>query len=57
MNGGSSVSIDKFVGNNYSYWKLCMEGYLQGKGLWDLLSSDDAVIVRESALKACICTL
>ncbi|KAH6807330.1 hypothetical protein C2S51_028438 [Perilla frutescens var. frutescens] len=41
MNGGSSASVDKLVGNNYSYWKLCMEAYLQGQDLWDLISGDD----------------
>ncbi|KAH6797558.1 hypothetical protein C2S52_022112 [Perilla frutescens var. hirtella] len=41
MNGGSSASVDKLVGNNYSFWKLCMEAYLQGQDLWDLISGDD----------------
>ncbi|KAA8521602.1 hypothetical protein F0562_012275 [Nyssa sinensis] len=48
MNGGSSVSVDKLVGNNYSYWKLCMEAYLQGQDLWDLISGDDAVILEDT---------
>lgn len=43
MNGGSSVSIDKFVGNDYSYWKLCMEAYLQGQDLWEVIYGDDVI--------------
>ncbi|KAA8515544.1 hypothetical protein F0562_018845 [Nyssa sinensis] len=52
MNGGSSVSVDKLVGNNYSYWKLCMEAYLQGQDLWDLISSDDVVIPEDTPQNA-----
>ena len=36
MNGGSAfmgIAMEKLVGNNYSYWKLCMEAYLQGQDL------------------------
>ena len=43
MNGGSSDSVDKLVGNNYSYWKLCMEAYLQGQDLWDLITGEDVI--------------
>ncbi|KAA8549541.1 hypothetical protein F0562_001441 [Nyssa sinensis] len=52
MNGGSSVSVDKLVGNNYSYWKLCMEAYLQGQDLWDLISGDDVVIPEDTPKNA-----
>ncbi|KAA8538840.1 hypothetical protein F0562_025532 [Nyssa sinensis] len=52
MNGGSSVSADKLVSNNYSYWKLCMEAYLQGQDLWDLISCDDAVIPEDTPQNA-----
>nr|DAD33270.1 TPA_asm: hypothetical protein HUJ06_012121 [Nelumbo nucifera] len=51
MNGGSAISnicVDKLVGNNYSYWKLCMEAYLQGQDLWDLIASDEAVIPADN---------
>ncbi|KAG6391252.1 hypothetical protein SASPL_149005 [Salvia splendens] len=41
MNGGSSISVDKLVANKYNYWKLCMEAYLQGHDLWDLISGED----------------
>ena len=40
MNGGSasmSIAVEKLIGNNYNYWKLCMEGYLQEQDLWDLI--------------------
>lgn len=43
MNGGNSVSVDKLVGNNYSYWKQCIEAYLQEQGLWNLISGDDVI--------------
>ena len=31
MNGGSAsmgIAMEKLVGNNYNYWKLCMEAYV-----------------------------
>ena len=37
MNGGSDsmgIVMKKLVGNNYNYWKLCMEAYLQRQDLW-----------------------
>ena len=40
MNGGGAsmgVAMEKIVVNNYIYWKLCMEAYLQGQDLWDLI--------------------
>nr|DAD25144.1 TPA_asm: hypothetical protein HUJ06_026608 [Nelumbo nucifera] len=46
MNGGNSASqmtIEKLVGTNYKYWRLCMEAYLQGQDLWDLASGDDTL--------------
>nr|DAD45748.1 TPA_asm: hypothetical protein HUJ06_003978 [Nelumbo nucifera] len=55
MNGGSVVSnicVDKLVGNNYSYWKLCMEAYLQGQDLWDLIASDEVVIPADNPQNA-----
>ena len=42
INGGSApvdIAMEKLVGNNYNYWKLCMEAYLQGQDLWDLIPS------------------
>lgn len=48
MNGENSVFVDKFVGNNYSYWNLCTEAYLQRQDLWDLISSNDVVILEDT---------
>lgn len=40
-NGSSQMSIEKLVGTNYQYWRLCMEAFLQGQDLWDLVCGDD----------------
>ena len=48
MNGGSSVSVDKLVCNNYSYLKLCMEAYLEGQDMSDFISGDDVVIPKDT---------
>ncbi|KAK9190308.1 hypothetical protein WN943_018912 [Citrus x changshan-huyou] len=47
MNGGSALShagVEKLVGNNYNYWKLCMQAYLQSQDLWSLISGDEIQI-------------
>lgn len=40
-NGGSSSNaqfgVEKLVGTNYNYWRMCMDTYLQGQDLWDLI--------------------
>ena len=44
MNGGSGASqltIEKLIGINYHYWRLCMEAYLQEQDLWDLITGED----------------
>ena len=44
MNGGSGSSqmtVKKLVGINYQYWWLCLEAYLYGQDLWDLVFGDD----------------
>ena len=44
MNGGSAstgIAMEELVGNNYNYWKLCIEAYLEGQDLWDLIGGDD----------------
>lgn len=33
----TQFGVEKFVGTNYSYWRMCMEAYLQGQDLWDLI--------------------
>ena len=42
--GSSQMTIEKLVGSNYQYRQLCMEAYLQGKNLWDLVSGDDTLL-------------
>lgn len=48
INGGSSSNtqygVDKLVGTNYKYWRMCMEAYLQGQDLWELVSGTDGQI-------------
>ena len=51
MNGGNSLSqleVEKLVGENYNYWKLSMEAYLQGQDLWDLVFGAYAVILEDT---------
>ena len=59
MNGGSasmsistSIAMEKLVGNSYSYWKLCMEAYLQGQDLWDSIEGDDTEIPADTPQNA-----
>jgi len=33
--------VEKLVGSNYKYWQLCMEAFLQGQDLWDLMAGND----------------
>ncbi|KAK9293105.1 hypothetical protein L1049_021091 [Liquidambar formosana] len=33
---------DKLTGNNYEYWKVCLESYLMGQGLWGVVSGNEA---------------
>ena len=46
------IAMEKLVGNNYNYWKLCMEAYLLGQDLWDLIESDDTEIAAETPQNA-----
>nr|XP_009783311.1 PREDICTED: uncharacterized protein LOC104231940 [Nicotiana sylvestris] len=47
-NGGSSSNaqfgVEKLVGTNYKYWRMCMEAYLLGQDLWDLIVGAEADI-------------
>ena len=55
MNGGSAsmgIAMEKLVGNNYSYWTLCMEAYLHGQDLWDLIEGDDTKIPADTPQNA-----
>ena len=46
------VAMEKLVGNNYSYLKLCTEAYLQGQDLWDLIEGDDTDIPADTPQNA-----
>ena len=55
MNGGSAsmgIAMEKFVGNNYTYLKLCVEAYLQGQDLRDLIEGDDTEIPADTPQNA-----
>lgn len=43
-NGGNNSTaqfrVEKLVGTNYKYWKICMEAFLQGQALWELVGAD-----------------
>ncbi|KAK3005199.1 hypothetical protein RJ639_016441 [Escallonia herrerae] len=50
-NSGSNSTnygMEKLVGTNYNYWRLCMEAYLQGQDLWDLVDSADSDIPNDT---------
>ncbi|KAJ7949736.1 Retrovirus-related Pol polyprotein from transposon TNT 1-94 [Quillaja saponaria] len=42
----TNFGIEKLVGTNYNYWRLCMEAFLQGD-LWDLVDSSDSVTPQD----------
>ena len=46
------VGMEKLVGNNYNYGKLCMEAYLQEQDLWNLIEGDDTEIPVDTPQKA-----
>ncbi|KAJ9554092.1 hypothetical protein OSB04_018137 [Centaurea solstitialis] len=50
MNQGSTSQavVEKLTSDNYSYWKLCMEAYLQGQDLWDLICGAETVIPEDT---------
>ena len=49
MKGGAGqATVDKLVGNNYSYWKLCMEAYLEGQDLWELIAGAETTIPADT---------
>ena len=58
MNGGnrlSQLAVEKLVCENYNYWKLCMEAYLQGQDLWDLVFGADVVIPKDTPQNVDLC--
>ncbi|KAK4429257.1 hypothetical protein Salat_1226000 [Sesamum alatum] len=47
VNGESAntqYGVEKLVGTNYKYWRMCMEAYLQGQDLWEPVVGDDTEI-------------
>ncbi|KAL0298959.1 UNVERIFIED_CONTAM: hypothetical protein Sradi_6555700 [Sesamum radiatum] len=55
VNGGSAnaqYGVEKLVGTNYKYWRMCMETYLQGQDLWELIASADTEIPADTFGKA-----
>lgn len=48
VNGGNGANtqngVEKLVGTNYQYWRMCMEAYLQGQDLWELVAGSDTEI-------------
>lgn len=43
-NGGNIQNgVEKLVGINYKYWRMCMEAYLQGQDLWELVVGADVI--------------
>ncbi|KAL4279785.1 hypothetical protein GQ457_03G014780 [Hibiscus cannabinus] len=48
-NSSTSYGVDKLVGTNYKYWKMCMEAYLQGQeDLCDLIVGPDDEIPSDT---------
>lgn len=50
--GGSGANarnnVEKLVGTNYNYWRMCMEAYLQGQDLWELVVGSDKEIPADT---------
>ena len=40
---GTSCGIRKLNSHNYGYWKTCMESYLQGQDLWEIIAGSETV--------------
>ncbi|KAL0328315.1 UNVERIFIED_CONTAM: Copia protein [Sesamum calycinum] len=55
VNGGSAntqYGVEKLVGTNYKYWRMCMEAYLQGQDLWELVVGVDTEIPADTSENA-----
>ena len=50
--GGSTACLKKLNGNNYIYWKACIESYLQGHDLWEVVGGDETNPPEVAAEKA-----
>ena len=40
---GASSGIKKLNSHNYGYWKTCMESYLQGQDLWEVVAGTETM--------------
>jgi hypothetical protein len=40
---GASSGIRKLNSHNYGYWKTCIESYLQGQDLWEVVAGSEVV--------------
>lgn len=40
-NGLNQFSAEKLNNTNYRYWKLCIQAYLQGQDLWEIIAEED----------------
>ena len=47
-NSNTQYGVEKLVGTNYKYWRMCIEAYLQGQDLWDLIAGIDAEIPADT---------
>ncbi|KAK4387258.1 hypothetical protein Sango_2596400 [Sesamum angolense] len=44
----TQYGVEKLVGTNYKYWRMCMEAYLQGQDLWELVVGVDTEIPADT---------
>ena len=41
------LSIEVLNNSNYKVWKTCMESYLLGEDLWDIVGGDESVVPED----------
>ncbi|KAL0433336.1 UNVERIFIED_CONTAM: hypothetical protein Slati_2667900 [Sesamum latifolium] len=51
-NSATQYGVEKLVGTNYNYWRMCMEAYLQGQDLWELVAGADVEIPADTTENA-----
>ncbi|KAL0371748.1 UNVERIFIED_CONTAM: hypothetical protein Scaly_0856400 [Sesamum calycinum] len=51
-NSTTQYGVEKLVGTNYNYWRMCMEEYLQGQDLCELVVGVDAEIPADTTKNA-----
>ncbi|KAL0453678.1 UNVERIFIED_CONTAM: hypothetical protein Slati_1345900 [Sesamum latifolium] len=47
-NSATQYGVEELVGTNYNYWRMCMEVYLQGQDLWELVAGGNAEIPADT---------